>query len=357
MRTPKLEGKWMVVGYQPGRGRVFGTVTVTAGATPDEFTTKTDLEYADGTAALSRTGKGIVYTGFSWRGRSTLPKADTTSTNPGLNPAQWREALMVSRDGNSMQGRWFWGGYEEFGIDAQLTRIGTQTMLAGASVYSIQSPSTTQIRIYGANLPADLKPPDFDLGSGIVVKRVISKTPSMATIEVTADAKLPIGVRDIAVNRIAVERAVSVYDKIDYVKIMPDASMARLGGVVAAKQFAQFEAIAYSAGADGKPQTADDVPVGPVSARWGLEEFVSTPDDDDSKFVGSINDSGLFTPNIEGPNPARQKQSNNFPTNNWGDVWVTATYDSPTGAAMKARSYLVVTIPVYIKYDQPEVGQ
>ena len=88
-----------------------------------------------------------------------------------------------------------------------------------------------------------------------------------------------------------------------------------------------------------------------------MEEFVSTPDDDDVKFVGSMSDSGLFTPNVEGPNPERKKQSNNFPTNNWGDIWVAATYDAPGGTPMKARSYLVVTIPVYVRYDQPEVGQ
>ena len=131
--------------------------------------------------------------------------------------------------------------------------------------------------------------------------------------------------------------------------------MARLGGVVAAKQFAQFEAIAYAAGPDGKPQTADDIPLGPISAHWGLEEFVSTPGDDDAKFVGNINDNGLFTPNVEGPNPERRKQANNYPTNNWGDVWVSATFDSPAGP-LKARSYLVVTIPVYMRYDQPEVS-
>ena len=158
-------------------------------------------------------------------------------------------------------------------------------------------------------------------------------------------------------GRVTAERAFAVYDKIAYVKVLPDASMARLGGAVAAKQFAQFEAIAYAAGADGKPQTADDIPLGPVRARWSVEEFVATPNDDDVKFVGSMNDAGLFTPNLEGPNPERKKESNNFPTNNWGDVWVVANYDSPEGAAMKARSYLVVTIPVYVRYDQPEVGQ
>jgi len=130
-----------------------------------------------------------------------------------------------------------------------------------------------------------------------------------------------------------------------------------LGGTIAPKQYAQFEAIAYAAGPDGKPETADDIPLGPVAAHWSMSEFVSTPDDDDVKFVGSINDAGMFTPNVEGPNPERKKQANNFPTNNWGDVWIEAAYEAPGGETMQARSYLVVTIPVYVRYDQPEVSR
>jgi quinohemoprotein amine dehydrogenase len=357
MQTPKLAGKWMLTGYQQGKGRVFGTLTIEAGPTPEEFITKTEIEYAATGVTLSRTGKSIVYTGYSWRGKSTGGKTEATSADPGSNPTEWREALMVSRDGNTIDGRWFWGGYQEFGIDAHLTRIGTQPMLAGASVFSLKSPSTTEVRVYGANFPTDLKPADFDLGAGITVKRLVKRTPSVATIEVQVNPKLPTGIRNISVAHATAERAIAIYDKIAYIKTLPDASMGRLGGTIAAKQFAQFEAIAYAAGADGKPQTADDVPLGPVPARWSMEEFVSTPDDDDVKFVGSMSDSGLFTPSVEGPNPERKKQANNFPTNNWGDVWVAATYDAPGGTPMKARSYLVVTIPVYIRYDQPEVGQ
>jgi len=134
--------------------------------------------------------------------------------------------------------------------------------------------------------------------------------------------------------------------------------MARLGGVVAAKQYAQFEAIAYAAGADGKPETADDIPLGPVPVKWSMSEFLSTPDDDDVKFVGTVNPTnGMFTPNVEGPNPERKKQANNFGVDNYGDVWVDAEYDAPGGKTMKARSYLVVTIPVYVRYDQPEVSK
>jgi len=357
MRTPKLQGKWLLTGYQQGKGRVFGTVTIETGSSPDEFITKTDVEYATSGNTLSRAGKGIVYTGYSWRGRTTGGTKEAASADPGSSPTEWREALFVSRDSNTMDGRWFWGGYQEFGIDAHLVRIGTQPILAGASAFAVQSPSTTEMRVYGANFPADLKPSDFDFGTGITVKRIIRKTPAMATVEVQAVPGLATGIRDVSLARSTVERAIAVYDKIAYIKVLPDASMARLGGTIAAKQYAQFEAVAYAAGPDGKAQTADDIPLGPVSARWSMEEFVSTPGDDDVKFVGKLNDSGLFTPNLEGPNPDRKKQANNYPTNNWGDVWVAATYDSPGGTSMKARSYLVVTVPVYVKFDQPEVGQ
>ena len=358
MRTPKLEGKWMLTGYQQGKGRIFGTMTIEAGPTPDDFVTKLDIEYATTGATVSRTGKGIVYTGYSWRGRSNTPAGAAAPTDPSAAPTEWREAMMVSRDANTMDGRWFWGGYEEFGIDAHLVRIGTVPMLAGVNIFAMQSPSAGDVKLYGANLPADLKAADIDLGPGITVTRVTRNSASLATVAVQVAPNLPIGIRDISVSRSTVERAIAVYDKVAYIKTMPDASMARLGGVVAAKQYAQFEAIAYSAGPDGKNETADDIPLGPVSAKWSTEEFFSTPDDDDVKFVGTVNaTTGMFTPNIEGPNAERKKQSNNYGTNNYGDVWVDAEYTAPNGKVMKARSYLVVTIPVYVKYDQPEVSK
>jgi quinohemoprotein amine dehydrogenase len=361
MRPPKLEGKWMLTGYQQGKGRVFGTLTIEPGAVPEEFTTKVDLEYPLTGTTVSRTGKGIVYTGYSWRGRSTaasLAPAASPSPDPSGNPAEWREALFVSRDGNTMDGRWFWGGYEEFGIDAHLMRVGTEPMVSGASVLSLQSPSTVELRVFGANFAQDLKPADFDFGTGVTVTRIVRRTPTVASLVLQVDAALPSAIRDISLKRATAERAIAVYDKVAYIRALPDASMARLGGVVAAKQYAQFEAIAYSAGPDNKPQTADDIPLGPVSARWSLAEFVSTPVDDDVKFVGAISEGGLFTPNLEGPNPERKAQPNNFPTNNWGDVWVEATYQPPGAATpMKARSYLVVTIPMYMRYDQPEVSR
>jgi quinohemoprotein amine dehydrogenase len=238
-----------------------------------------------------------------------------------------------------------------------LTRSGPQPAVLGTDLYSLQSPGPAhELRIFGANLPANLKPSDVDLGTGVTVTRVVKATPSVATVQVEVTKGLPVGVRNVSIGSATAVKALAIYDKVSYIEVSPDASLARLGGTIAAKQYTQLEAIAYSAGPDGKKDTDDDVPLGPVPARWSLEELYSTPDDDDIKFVGSVNDSGLFTPAGEGPNPARKKQSNNFGTNNWGDVWVDATYDAD-GVALKNRSYLVVTIPQYIRYDQPEVSQ
>jgi quinohemoprotein amine dehydrogenase len=178
------------------------------------------------------------------------------------------------------------------------------------------------------------------------------------TVRFEASSGLPTGLRDISVRGNAAVKAFAVYDKVSYIKVMPDAAFARLGGGIAAKQYVQFEAMAFANGPDGKEDTDDDVAIGPVTASWSTEEFYSTVNDDDVKFVGAVDgDSGLFTPALEGPNPLRKKQANNFGTDNYGDIWVDASARVDNGELLKARSFLVVTVPLYIHYDQPEVSK
>jgi len=40
MHNPKLADTWLINGYQTGKGRLYGKMTVEATAAPDEFTTK-----------------------------------------------------------------------------------------------------------------------------------------------------------------------------------------------------------------------------------------------------------------------------------------------------------------------------
>jgi quinohemoprotein amine dehydrogenase len=358
MRPQKLEGTWLLSAYQPGKGKIYGQVAIARGAKDDEFTTNIQFTYVNSAAMVKSTGKSIVYTGYSWRGR------DTAASDPGVHPltanstpVAWREAMMISRDGNSMDGRWFWGGFGELGIDVHLVRAGTEPLVLGTDIAALKSPSKGTVRIYGGSLPSALKAADIDLGRGVTVTKVTSVTPSLATVEVDVAAGLPVGMHDLAIGRASVKDALAVYDKIAYIEVEPDAQMSKLGGLRYPKEYAQFDAVGYAVGPDGKANTDDDVYLGPVPVRWAMEEFVSTPNDDDTKFVGSLDDSGFFTPSVEGPNPQRKKQDNNFPVNNYGDVWIAATYRNADGTELKAKSYLVVTIPNYTLYDQPEVGQ
>ena len=355
MRPQKLAGTWLVSGYQPGKGKIYGQVIITQGAADDQFTTSIQFSYVLSGATVKTNGKGIVYTGYSWRGHAGAASAPVHPATSTAIPTEWREAMMMSRDGNTMNGRWFWGGLGELGIDVHLTRAGGEPVVLGTDLPALRSPSKATVKIYGANFPSSLKSADIDFGNGITVTKIVGANASLITAEVDVAKGLPVGMHDVAIGHASAKGALAVYDKIAYIQVEPDAQISRLGGVKWPKEYAQFEAVAYAAGPDGKPDS--DVPLGMVPARWALEEFVSTPDDDDVKYVGALDDTGLFTPNLEGPNPQRKKQANNFPVENYGDVWVVATYKSPDGAELKAKSYLVVTVPIYTIYDQPEVGQ
>jgi quinohemoprotein amine dehydrogenase len=359
LRAPKLAGRWLVTGYQIGRGRIYGEMVVEPTAVEDEFTTKTTLRYVKDGTTVTRTGRGIVYTGYAWRGRSQSTPTTSAGRNGNggdeLNEA--REVMLVARDWSQMEGRWFWGGYEEFGLDVALRRVGAEPLVLGLDRFSLKAPAAgEQVRIYGGNLPADLKAEDLDFGPGITVKRIVNASSDLVTVEVDVAAGAAPGKRDIAVRRSFATGAVTIYDKVDYIKVNPDKALARLGGVKFPKGHQQFEAIAFHRGPDNKPQTPDDLHLGPVEVEWTLEEFPAIYDDDDKDFVGQLSPTALFTPAIEGPNPKRK-----FERNNYGDVWVVATYkpkDAPKDAKpLTARSYLVVTVPLYVKWDQPEVAR
>ena len=151
-------------------------------------------------------------------------------------------------------------------------------------------------------------------------------------------------------------RALVVYDKIDGLKVVPQAGMARVGGNVFPKQLQQFEAIGISSGPDGKLGTADDLELGLVPVKWSVEEFTATFGDDDMQYVGTLDERGLFTPNVDGPNPKRAGNRNNV-----GDVWVVAELISadpkrpPT--PLRARAQLLVTVPLYMAWFQDEGGR
>ena len=108
--------------------------------------------------------------------------------------------------------------------------------------------------------------------------------------------------------------------------------------------------MAYNRGVDNKPNTADDVELGPVEVTWSVEEFHEMFGDDDKEFVGTLSPTGLFTPALDGPNPQRKQMRNNY-----GTVWAVATAKNEkdqNGQPLTGRSYLVVAPPLYIIWDK-----
>jgi quinohemoprotein amine dehydrogenase len=56
----------------------------------------------------------------------------------------------------------------------------------------------------------------------------------------------------------------------------------------------------------------------------------------------------MFTPALDGPNPQRKGNRNNI-----GDVWVVATQKTPAPDArpLRARGHLLVTVPLYMRWE------
>lgn len=334
MRAPRLAGAWVLDGFEPGRGPVYGTVAITADASdPSAYTTTAHLVYAETGATQERTGQAFVYTGYQWRGRSN-PDADD----------ELREVMTVARDQQSMSGRWFSGPYDEIGPDVTLRRIGSGPMVAGVHPTAAERGRTLEVRVYGAGLPESVSAADLDFGAGVRVRSAAMRNGTVtATLEIADDAAL--GPRDLFAFGSSVERALAVHDGIDRLEVTPATGMARVGGANFPKEIETFDAIGWNDGPDGEPGSGDDIRLGRVPVTWSMEEYAAVFGDDDIDFVGTLAQDGVFTPNVDGPNPNRSGNRNNV-----GDVWVVATHGSGD-TAIRARAHLLVTVPLYMRWE------
>ncbi len=331
-RPARLAGTWTISGHEPGKGPMYGTMTVTADPSdPDVFTTSTSYVFAESGEQVQRSGRSMVYTGYQWRGRS----------NPGGSD-ELREVMFLERDQQKMWGRWFRGDYDELGPDVSMTRASGGAVVAGVYPRALIPGSSTDVTIYGAGLSAA---GDLDFGAGVTVGSAQTTNDGTLRVRLQVAADADMGGRDLFTSGTIAAGAIVIHDGVDRIAVTPGPTTSRVGGASFPKGYQTFDAWGYNDGPDGQPDTEDDLELGRVDASWHLEEYAATYGDDDIDFVGELRQDGTFVPAADGPNPERSGLRNNI-----GDVWVVATHGSGD-AELSARAHLVVLPPLYMRWE------
>lgn len=288
-----LSGSWRVAGHRPGKGQYDGRMLVER-AGPDEYAVTMDITYANGSKASGK-GSAIVYTGYEWRGTVDLAGEDI------------RQVFTVDADGKRLSGRWFDNVANAIGGDLGGVRAAQPAILAVQPSY-LKAGETTRLTIVGAGLDGEVR-----LGGAKVVKTV-SASPDRIVVEAQADKDSAVGPCTVSVGDTQREAALVIYDNVAAVRVEPSMDIARLGGGGGPipHEPAQFQAVGYMAGADGKPGTEDDVRIGVMPATWTAANYDKLAEElDDVKHVGVLEANGLFRPADAGINPARGELLNN----------------------------------------------
>jgi quinohemoprotein amine dehydrogenase len=285
--------------------------------------------------------------------------------------------LLLSEDWSTFEGRLFTGEYNEIGFDVRLFRRNGATAIRAVENAAVRVPSTGhELFVTGEGFPEGLTAADFHLGEGVKVTRVERQSAERVLVAVDVSRKARQGPREISFRAVRGPREVVLYDTIDYLQVTPKEGLARTGGKLRPPQIERFEAIAMNRGADDELYTADDFAIRPVKAEWTLAEFPVRENDDDAQFVGSLDAAtGVFTPALDGPNPARRWEANNI-----GEVFVIARAkldvqqierkpkskrgvppptpvpeDAPVVMVERefvARGHLLVMVPLYVQWDR-----
>lgn len=325
-----VSGKWKVVGFQATKGFYIGESEFKKDG--DKFIETKTIQFLDNGQKMSQTGSVDMYGGFMLRSQYTNDQG-----------GKQRGTYNVLKDGKLIKGDW--SQADDLGISAEESYYKVQTdtpeiiFMVGKEA---KIGTTAEIQVYGMNLTKATKE-SITLPEEVVVKSFAAESDEKAVLTIEVSGNIQPGQYDIQIANGVVHEKLTVYQNVDYLKVDPPYGVARVGDSGPMQKVStQFTAYAYSNGKDGKKDTEDDLKLMPVKAQWSLKGFPDSNNLEEIKFIGSIDQNGLFTPLSEGVNKERE-----FTQENVGAVTVhaKATVD---GKALEAESHHISTVPDYV---------
>lgn len=313
----RLEGRWSVFGWEPGRGAYRGQATF-KDAGQAEYGVNGRLAHADGTSETFD-GEATLYGGTALR---------TRTRNNGFDS---RGAFIV--DGDEARGEWHLPAPDFRTSRATWVRdTGAPRLVRVLPGFVLKGEKTT-LTVEGLNLP-DPKIVRLSFG-GAPVKLLSARRvgPDALQLEVLSSSD-KLGRATLSLAGVGA-LPITLAPRIDHIAVTPAAGRARMAmGEHHPAEGVQFEAVAYA------KEGRRSVVLGPVRARFRLAEEKTRPDDDDMRWLGAIGEHGTYLPVADfSPNRARR-----FKGDNGGLVKVLAEYRR--GAqTYRAQAQLVVTLP------------
>ncbi len=339
-KPAELSGRWRVAGYQPGLGYYEGWYEFAPDAQKgaDEYSVHREVRYPGG-VILKQSGTGTLYAGYHLR----YALAPT--------PFSGRVEGVFDLDAAAMrfQGKW-WAVVQDanaFGNEQFVPAGRTAAVVAAFPQAFKADPAVEQtLTIVGTGFTDGIAPQDIVFSDPDVTVTSVSETsPEKVVCRITVGGA-SVRTADLKVKDAAYAGPITFYDRMDGIRILPHIGRARVSsGAAYPPQGVQFVARGVHFGADGKPDTGDDVLLEPVDATWALEEEKTREGDDDLKYLATGIDGGLYTPiTTYGPIAERKQHREGV-----GLIAVGATF-AGAGTELKDRALLAVTVPDFITH-------
>ncbi len=326
----KPDGEWFLLGVEPGKGNYRGKASLRPKG-DDEYVLQGVLNYSDGTFE-SFTGEATLYGGYALRTRARQNGSATMGAFSFLDGTIVGEHHHHAPHFRTSSSKWF---ASTFG--GRPLRMTPGFLLAGEK---------TKVLLEGFGFP-EVTVKDIVVSSADVkVLQAITSSPETIELVLTYGGTGH-GTADVSLrgrNNASPKLVLSLAPGVDYLKVTPPTGRARVsGGQNYPAEGVQFQALAYSSGAD-LDDPLDDYLLGPVAANFSLVEEKTRPGDDDLEHLGTISKAGTYLPSGDyNPIPSRD-----FGTEGTGLVKVVAVYVGG-GSTHTAEGKLVVTVPDYIQ--------